>query len=46
MTNMPLVMNMAITSQDHHLSTEKVGDNLQIVPKSTAILTYLAYPRK
>ena len=37
-------MNTVIMCQVHHLSTEKEGENVQIVPKSTPINTKQAYP--
>ena len=41
---MSFVMNMVIMSQVHHLSTEKEGESLQIVPKSPLMDSNFAYP--
>ena len=43
---MPFVKTMVNMCQFHHLSTEMVDENLQIVPKSTPIDTKQAYPIK
>ena len=37
---MPFVINMVIMQQVHHLSSEKEGESLYIVPKCTPVDTY------
>ena len=41
---MSFVINMVMLCQVHHISTEKEGENLQIVAKSTSINTNNIYP--